>query len=249
MQLILTEKRQREYNRLRGKYCAALKKTDAESAVSYLESRGVSQDLISMFEIGWHPKSVDLKYRSKFKGRVIFPITDEFGDTVAFSGRYPFAKFPNGKPDDDEFWWHEVFPKSFHLYGMSQSWSSILKRDFVIIVEGQCDVVMCHKFGLVNTVGTLGTALTEYHIAKLARYTSNFVCMFDGDAAGRKAWEHSEKMIGNKVDFRCINVPLRVKNVEYDPDSFLREYGPSAIVDHIGKNLGREFVVGMGKTD
>jgi DNA primase len=196
--------------------------------MKYLRDRGLSDELIKKFSIGWCPKNTKFKDKTRdldsLKGRVIFPIKDEYGDIISFSGR-----IPRKDTGDDDKWWHESYTKSFFLYGFDAALLDIMKKDFVIIVEGQMDVVQCHKHGLTNTIGLMGTNLTIQHIAKIVRFTSNFIFMLDGDKPGREATTNIRKFfdraINNGYDFKYIDVPLIVDGKSYDPDEFLKTFG------------------------
>ena len=172
---------------------ALFESKDKDKALDYLHKRKINKNSIEKFSIGWCPLSTRLdqknEYLKYFIGRVIFPIKDEYGDIITFSGRYPHDDNSNFK------WFHGDYSKSFYLYGLHESLDEIMKKDFVIVVEGQIDVIQCHQIGLTNTVGTMGTALTDEHLAKLNRFTENIVFMFDGDAPGRKISKKTHKKL------------------------------------------------------
>jgi len=112
---------------------------------------------------------------------------------------------------------------------------NIFEKDYIIIVEGQTDVIACHKFGLSNTVGVMGTALTNDAISKITRFTRRFVLLFDGDKSGRNAAKTSREYLLKHKDYEVIDIPLIYKGTPYDPDDFLNKFGPKKIITSIEK--------------
>jgi DNA primase len=122
------------------------------------------------------------EYYDRFRGRIMFPIFDNSGRVVAFSGRIfkddeKSAKYINS-PET------VLFSKSKILYGYDRAKFSIRKLNFSIVVEGQMDLLMSHQAGFTNTVALSGTALTGDHIGLLKRLSENIVLAFDSDKAG-----------------------------------------------------------------
>lgn len=177
-------------------------------AMMYLESRGVTQESIEEFQIGYSPSSgeilsyiksnflnmeecIDLDIiRSGDNGlyatfieRIMFPIRNASGKLCGFSGRTLVdhkAKYLNTRDTP-------LFNKSAILFGYHQAKEHIAKKSDAIITEGQMDVVMMHQAGLRNTVASMGTAMTKTHIPLLSRVTKRCSLMFDGDKAGVQA--------------------------------------------------------------
>ena len=123
--------------------------------------------------------------RHRFKGRLMFPIKDHLGRTIAFGGRQleknaNTAKYINS-PET------KVFNKSKVLYGLDCAKNAIRKENSVCIMEGYMDVIMSHQFGIDVAVGSMGTALTQQQIQLLNRFTSKAILCFDSDNAGREA--------------------------------------------------------------
>ncbi len=180
------------------------------SARKYLKDRGLTEDIIKTFGIGYAPSDWDKlythllslgmtsdtilkaglvkkseksnKYYDRFRNRIIFPIHDITGKLVAFTGRTlekrdDIAKYMNS-PETP------VFHKSDILYAFHLAKDSIRKLDFVIIAEGQFDVIAMHMAGFKNTVAISGTALSEKQISKLSRFTKNVLFALDSDEAG-----------------------------------------------------------------
>jgi len=132
------------------------------------------------------------RYYDRFRGRIMFPLSDSSGRIVGFSGRM-FPDTPEGpkylnSPET------EVFQKSRILFGFDKAKQSIRKHNFAVMVEGQMDLVLSHQAGFKNTVATSGTAVSEQAVTDmsaqlvvLARLTPNLFMAFDGDSAGEKA--------------------------------------------------------------
>ncbi|MBL7045325.1 MAG: DNA primase, partial [Parcubacteria group bacterium] len=175
----------------------------------YLKERGLEEKTITDWRIGYAPDSwsslIDFlkkthsiqeiekvglikkkeggsEYYDRFRGRIMFPIFDNSGRVVAFSGRIfkddgKSAKYMNS-PET------VLFSKSKILYGYDRAKFSIRKHNFSIVVEGQMDLLMSHQAGFTNTVALSGTALTLEHIELLKRLSTNIVLAFDSDNAG-----------------------------------------------------------------
>lgn len=201
------------------RYQAALAGPDGEECRSYIERRGLSPEIVAKFELGWAPrdwrfitdslagagfaeataldsglagKSGTGRDYDRFRGRLIFPIKNLSGQTIAFGGRIiggeDEAKYINS-PDTP------VYQKKDHLYGLAQARPAISANGFVFITEGYMDILTLHQFGYENSVGVLGTALTAEQIKRLSGFTSSVALVFDGDRAGRKAALRSSEMV------------------------------------------------------
>jgi DNA primase len=229
-------------------------------ARDYLEKRGVSAEAIREFRIGAAPESWDdtvnwakakgfeselceqagLIIRKedtgrcydRFRGRLMFPICDEQGRVIAFSGRVlsgdeKTAKYVNS-PETP------IFTKGKVLYAFDKAKRPILEAGHAIICEGQLDTIACHVAGVRNVVAPQGTALTADHARILKRYVGEVVLCFDGDKAGRAASVRS-------LD-ECLPVGLAVKVASIpppdDPDSYLRQHGADAFRAILAKAQG-----------
>jgi DNA primase len=150
----------------------------------YLISKGFKRE--EMFDTGLIKKGEGGKIYDVFRSRVMFPIFDNAGRVIAFSGRIfgeedkDTAKYLN-TPET------EIFKKSEVFYGYNVAKIAIRRLNFAIIVEGQMDMLMSQQTGWDNTIATSGTALTEDHLAILKRGTENLVIAYDNDKAGVKA--------------------------------------------------------------
>ncbi|MBL6899326.1 MAG: DNA primase, partial [Gammaproteobacteria bacterium] len=213
-------------------------------ALDYLKKRGITDDLINKFEIGlaidaWDDVTNILKKDNKlknglrigllveskgkiydrFRNRIMFPIRNASGHTIAFGGRTlsksDDAKYINS-PES------EIFYKSSEIYGLYESKQEINKKDQIIIVEGYTDVLALHKNGYSNSVATLGTAFTKLHIIKLLRYSKNIIFCFDGDNAGKKAaWKAMANCLSELRDE--TNIGFSFIEDGRDPDEIVNE--------------------------
>jgi DNA primase len=126
-----------------------------------------------------------------FRGRLIFPLADQAGKVIAFSGR---ALSPDAVPKYLNSPDTALFTKSEVLYGLDKAKEDIRKKDYVVLVEGQMDLVLSHQAGVKNTVASSGTAFTQMHLERLKRLSARIILAFDGDLAGKKAAEKSSAL-------------------------------------------------------
>ncbi|MXV98561.1 MAG: DNA primase [Acidimicrobiaceae bacterium] len=183
---------------------------DAGSARHYLRSRGYDGDLVRRWRMGWAPDGWDHlakhlrlsdedlrdsglgfvnrggRQQDFFRGRILFPITDERGDPVGFGGRImpgvDGPKYLNTSTDA------KTYDKSRVLYGLHEHRKQIVKAGQAVVCEGYTDVIGCAEAGIELAVATCGTALTEEHVRLLKRFSaSRLVLAFDADAAGAAA--------------------------------------------------------------
>lgn len=183
----------------------------AASAVDYLKARGLSGQVAAQYGMGYAPpgwdnllkavgtdeqrtallnesgmlviKPEEKKQYDFFRHRITFPIRDQRGRTVGFGGRV----LDDSKPKYLNSPETPVFSKGRELYGLYEARQKLKEIPCLIMVEGYMDVIALAQFEINNAVATLGTALTESHLQKIFRYTSEIVFCFDGDSAGRKA--------------------------------------------------------------
>ena len=186
------------------------------SVREYLQRRGLDEETIKTFRIGWAPESWDdiLKhlmklgyneteiaaagltvkkekgsgYYDRFRGRVTFPIQDLFGNVVGFSARTLKKDEPAKYINTPET---NIYKKGKILYGLDKAKDAIRKSGYAIVVEGNMDVIASHRVGIKNAVAVSGTALTEDQIVLLKRYTNNLAFCFDMDEAGQNAANRS----------------------------------------------------------
>lgn len=231
-------------------YRNELKKPGNEAVTDYLKNRGISEELIERFAIGYAPDSFDALqnaigqtygakimettgiiqqsstgqgYIDRFRKRIIIPIHSAGGRLIAFGGRI----FGDGEPKFINSPETPLFHKSRTLYGLNLGLRSIRKQGFAIIVEGYFDVAIMHMFGFENTVAPLGTSLTEEHAHALYRYCKKVIICMDADEAGRKAAIRSAGIMLSR-GFAVNVLPLPAGE---DPDSFLQKNGKDALKD------------------
>ncbi|MBI4691671.1 MAG: DNA primase [Nitrospirae bacterium] len=236
----------------------------SKTACSYLAKRGVSEEMIQAFSLGYANKEWKALYehlKAKgfedslipqsglvftgekgiydiFRNRLIFPIFNIQGDAVAFGGRAIDDSMPKylNSPETP------LFKKGETLYALNMAKDEIRKKDYVTIVEGYLDVIMCHQHGFKNAVAPLGTALTTGHLQKLGRFTKKVLLVFDGDAAGVSAAKRSIAILYEQ-GFRGKVLLLPEGD---DPDSFLRKTGSSAFRSEMGKAMSMvDFILNL----
>ncbi len=168
------------------------------------------------------------KYYDRFRNRVVFPIGNMDGKTIAFGAR-------SLSPEDQPKYLNSpetlLFSKSKTLYGWNFAKNSILEKKSLIIMEGYTDVLMAHQYGFTTAVATLGTALTEEHTKIIKRYAGSVILLFDGDNAGRKAADRSIHFFVKEG----INVHIVVLPDDLDPCDFLIQRGKDAFQERIEK--------------
>lgn len=229
-------------------YSRQLKRS--EKAIAYLKERGLSGEIARRFGIGYAPegsqsltnvfsdyanpdlqlaglvvKSDSGRLYDRFRDRVMFPIINQKGETIAFGGRV----IGSGEPKYLNSPETPLFEKGQEVFGLPQARAAIRQSDRVVVVEGYMDVVALAQHGISNVVATLGTATTATHVQKLMRQAGRLVFCFDGDAAGRKAaWRALEN---------CLEVLPEQKTVGFvflpekdDPDSFVRQQGQDSFL-------------------
>ncbi|MDA8652312.1 DNA primase [Porticoccaceae bacterium] len=232
---------------------------DAQSAISYLKNRGLSGQIAAKFGIGFAPagwdnllkhigdesskqqlleqsgmsivKPEEKKQYDRFRHRIMFPIRDQRGRTLGFGGRVLDNSTPKylNSPETP------VFHKGRELYGLYEARQALKEISYLIMVEGYMDVIALAQFGISNAVATLGTAMTDSHLQKLFRYTSEIIFCFDGDNAGRRAAARSlEVALPEMSDGRSAKF-LFLPDGE-DPDSLVRELGQEGFSEQIGKS-------------
>jgi DNA primase len=230
------------------------------AAREYLKKRGVSDEAVKIFRLGAAPevwddtvnwarsKGFDLalveqagliirkeetgNYYDRFRGRLMFPICDEQGRPIGFSGRIlsgdeKIAKYVNS-PETP------IFTKGRVMFGLDKSKRALLDNGFAIICEGQLDLIACYMAGVQNVVAPQGTALTGDHTRILKRYVDEVVLCFDSDNAGQKATVRSlDSLIASGLSIRVAIVPA-----PHDPDSFIKANGGEAFKQLIGRAEG-----------
>ena len=183
-----------------------------------------------------HPQTLNLKSQKsydRFRGRIIFPICNDVGEVIAFSGRLlkdeeGAAKYLNS-PETP------LFRKASVLFGLDKSKRALIETNCAIVCEGQLDLISLFEAGITNVVAPQGTAFTENQARILKRYVDEVVLCFDSDAAGTKAAERSlEALLQNDLIVRVAEMPAGE-----DPDSLVRREGKEEFEKRIG--AARDF--------
>ena len=219
--------------------------SQAKTAQEYLEKRGLSEQTIKTFRIGYAPDSWDalmsyLKSKGadeklveqsglvsvneeknrvydRFRGRVMFPVLDLNGKPVAFGARI----LDKGEPKYLNSPETPAYVKGQHLYGMFQNKEEIRRKKFVILVEGYLDLIALYQFGVTNCAASLGTAFTPEQSKLLHRFARKVVINYDGDNAGIKAARRAiEVLLPEDFEIKVLILPNG-----QDPDDFLRING------------------------
>src|SRR6202049_53066 len=168
---------------------------------------------------------------SKFRNRVVFPITNETGRVIAFTGRTLSTDEKAGpkylnSPETP------IYSKSRVLFNLDQAKEAIRKLDYAVLVEGQMDCISVYAAGFHNVVASSGTAFTELQARLLGRFSKNVVVNFDPDTAGAKATERTLSLLVEE-DFQIKVLTLEAG---FDPDLFIRRKGKDAYADALKKS-------------
>jgi DNA primase len=229
---------------------------------SYFIERGFSKPVMERFHLGFAPDSRDLLYKTatqagfspevlekaglvskkddntyldRFRGRVVFPIHNVAGKTIAFGARIlkTDVKAPKyiNSPET------EIYHKSNIVYGIYQAKNAIRQKENCFLVEGYTDVISLHQAGIENVVASSGTSLTVEQIRLIGRFTDNITVLYDGDSAGIKASLRGIDLI--------LEEGLNVKSVVFpegdDPDSYIRKVGGEAFTKYVEQNQ-KDFI-------
>ncbi|MDD2688553.1 MAG: DNA primase [Candidatus Omnitrophica bacterium] len=241
-----------------------LSSPDGIRAKNYLLKRGIKEDTLKSFNIGYAPqnwdglinhlrqKTISLAlmekagvilpregggYYDRFRNRIIFPITDIKSRVLGFGARVLDDTLPKyiNSPETS------VYTKGKNLYGLNLAKDGIRENDFAVIVEGYLDFIMPYQEGLTNIVASLGTALTTEQVRLLKRYTHNAVIIYDPDMAGELATLRSlDIFIEEEIDVKVVTLPKG-----FDPDSFTKQNGIEKLKDRI-KHASNLFEYKLG---
>jgi DNA primase len=229
--------------------------------LKYLKERGVREDIIEKFQLGYSPEERDAlsleaqkkgfktdylvksglsverngKFYDRFSGRVIFPIHSLPGTVIGFGGRTLRSDKETAKylnsPES------EIYHKSRVLYGLFQAKKAIVNSERCYLVEGYTDVLSFHQAGIENVVSSSGTALTVEQIRLIKRFTPNITIIYDGDEAGIKASFRGIDLILEEG----LNLKVLLLPDGEDPDSFSKKHSSTELKEFIGKNE-RDFI-------
>ena len=238
-------------------YQACLTKTPyGKAALTYLHNRGISDEIISSFSIGYALNSFDSLMNAlgkrgysqellmqaglavpgknsgaydKFRNRVMIPIKDPRGRIVGFTGRI----LGDGMPKYMNTGETEYFIKRYLLFGLDIAVAEIRKSRQAIVVEGHMDAISLHAAGVTNAVASMGTAFAAEQARLLKRMADEVVFCYDSDNAGRNASVRAVSIA------RAAGLKVRVANVPEgkDPDEFIRQHGKEAFLQVIAQGL------------
>ena len=212
-----------------------------EQCLKYALGRGMTKSILTSFGIGYAPDSwnslvdamrkkgytdqemieADLvgekngRIYDRFRNRLMFPIIDVRGNVIGFGGRVLDDSKPKYLNSNETL----IFNKRKNLFGLN--FAKKTKAPYMILVEGNVDVVTLHQFGFDNAVASLGTSLTEEQVTLLSRYTEQVVLTYDGDEAGQRAAQRAIPML----EKAGIQVKVLQMKEAKDPDEFLHKFG------------------------
>ncbi len=235
-------------------YCTQLLRTRGEgpdAARRYLAGRGFGSAVCRSWQLGWAPGRGELvrhlrslgftaqellaadlavdhqgRLRDRFYERVMFPIHDRQGRTIAFGGRV----LTDAKPKYLNTKETSVFHKSKHLFAFDRAKDAMVATGYAIVCEGYTDVIAMHEAGLTNTVAALGTSFSADHVREISGFAkTRIVCLFDGDAAGQRAAERAVQFLDQtKLELVCVVLPDN-----QDPAEYLADHGPDAMREQL----------------
>ncbi len=228
-------------------YLQQLKQNPA--AIAYLKQRGISGETAKSYAIGYAPSgwnnlsgerkplteagmSIEKdngQHYDRFRHRLMFPIRDRRGRTIAFGGRVIDAEDNPKYLNSPE---SPVFHKGSEIYGLYELRKAVQQIDSIIITEGYMDVIALAQHGVKTAVATLGTAINTDQIEKLFRGCKTLVFCFDGDTAGRKAaWRSLEQCLVSLKQGRLARFLFLPEG--HDPDSYIQEHGKQGFQDQV----------------
>lgn len=221
-----------------------------EEARNYLHERGLTDEVIRHFQLGLAPAEGNYLYRNlsekfsekvitdsglftisdagtvfdSFQDRIMFPLTDDTGRVIAFSGRLwkeavdgsHQAKYKNSRST-------RLFNKSFELYHLDQARTSAKKLREMYVMEGFMDVIAAYRAGIENAVASMGTALTPEHVHHLSHFTKKVILTYDGDKAGLEATVKALDVLQD-LDLEIVRIPDQM-----DPDEYLKKTSPEEL--------------------
>lgn len=228
-----------------------LNSDDGSEARAYLEKRQLSEESINSFQIGYAPgkdlamkylvnygyeleeleeagvvvKSENGIYMDSFRNRLIFPIHDELGRVVAFSGRIMgegHPKYINSKETP-------IFHKNRVLYNFDRARPEMKKTGTVVLFEGFMDVISAHEAGVINGIATMGTSFSIEHMQLIGKNLREIKLCFDGDKAGEKA----TSITGRLLVENGYQVSICVLPTGMDPDEYIKQFGKESFKNQI----------------
>lgn len=226
-----------------------------ERALNYAKERELSEDLLEHFQIGYAPNSDHLlltflrgkgyddtvlaksglfsqnesgQLFDRFRDRLMFPLADEVGYIVGFSGRRisnnkELAKYLNS-PET------EIFNKSKVLFHLKEAKKAVRTEKHLVLYEGYMDVIAAYKAGIKTGIASMGTSLTDDQVYLLKRISRNIIINYDGDEPGQHAIERASHMFETIGGFQVgvVSLPEGL-----DPDEYVKKYGPERYQDEV----------------
>src|SRR6266496_3190722 len=246
------------------------KSAPARATREYLEGRGIIEETIKTFQLGfapdsWEALSTHLRQKGatqeqlersgllvnkdeggsydRFRGRLMFPVFDARGKPIAFGGR---TLEPEGEPKYLNSPETPAYTKGRHLFGLNLTRDEIRRQGFAILVEGYLDLIVPYQFGVRNMVASLGTALTPEQVKLIGRFARKVVVNYDGDRAGVQAAKRAiETLLTEDLEVKVLVLPDNA-----DPDDFIRKYGVDEYQQRRGKAQPHiQFVIDQAVRD
>jgi DNA primase len=231
---------------------------EARAAREYLQGRGLREEILREFRVGYAPSAWDrvllasrrggfsekelydtgLAQRSKqngrpydrFRSRIMFPLADTRGRVLGFGAR---AMRDGQKPKYLNTSDNDVYHKGLHLYGADLARAHATRAGEVILCEGYTDVIALHQAGMRNAVGLMGTALTAEQVGELARMAQTVLLALDADSAGQEAMLRASTLAAKrKLELRVVSLPAGA-----DPADLVQRQGPQAIAELVAESV------------
>ena len=222
-------------------------------AIEYLKQRGIDGQTAKDYAVGYAPpgwsnlqgdkkllidggmliEKDNGQHYDRFRHRLMFPIRDRRGRTIAFGGRVI-------NPEDNPKYLNSpetsIFHKGDEIYGLYELKKAVTNIEQIFVTEGYMDVVALAQHGVKTAVATLGTAINNAQIEKLFRSCKTLVFCFDGDAAGKKAaWRSLEQCLASLKEGRIARFLFMPEG--HDPDTYIGEYGKDQFIREASKSI------------
>ncbi len=239
-----------------------MKTVEGEEPLKYLKSRGFTEELLKERKIGFAPdnshfchdflqrKGYDIElayeagllsrneenfsYYDRFRDRIMFPLHNAQGRTVGYSGR----TYKNQEPKYLNSPETPIFQKRRLLYNVDKARRIIRQKNEIILLEGFMDVIKADSAGVKQVVASMGTQISQEHIAFIKKLTSNVTLLFDGDFAGQEATiKTGQHLLEQGLNVFVIQLPSKM-----DPDEYITKYGEDAFKKYV-EHEKRAFVL------
>ncbi|UXR48841.1 DNA primase [Staphylococcus simulans] len=239
-----------------------MKTVEGEEPLKYLKSRGFTEELLKNRKIGFAPdnshfchdflqkKGYDIElayeagllsrneenfsYYDRFRDRIMFPLHNAQGRTVGYSGR----TYKNQEPKYLNSPETPIFQKRRLLYNVDKARRIIRQKNEIILLEGFMDVIKADNAGVKQVVASMGTQISQEHIAFIKKLTSNVTLLFDGDFAGQEATlKTGQHLLEQGLNVFVIQLPSKM-----DPDEYITKYGEDAFKKYV-EHEKRAFVL------